>query len=157
MTVTKSTIAKRIKEHFVAVKNRQVNKSAIAKYLLESRPSHWIKLHKPQVISTERNYFCRLVRDAVKIQKFKFSTGFTDNGYQHSCNSIISGCNDHRKVETKCTDVVSVVYRCTEITNILFTFYKFYALLYIGGFNAQSILCQRKRPTLGCCRNFRCL
>ncbi|MGR8252494.1 GIY-YIG nuclease family protein, partial [Escherichia coli] len=67
---TKRTIAERVKEHISAVKNRQTNKSAIAEHLLNAGSSHWIELHKPQVLSTESHYYSRVFREAIEIKKY---------------------------------------------------------------------------------------
>ncbi|KAI8426672.1 hypothetical protein MSG28_014390 [Choristoneura fumiferana] len=53
--------AERVKEHIAAVKNRHVNKSAIADYLLGSGPDYWIELHNPKILSTERHFYSRMV------------------------------------------------------------------------------------------------
>ncbi|KAF9824850.1 hypothetical protein SFRURICE_001428, partial [Spodoptera frugiperda] len=37
----------------------------------EAGSNHWIELHNPQVISTERHYIPRLVREAIEITKYK--------------------------------------------------------------------------------------
>ncbi|CAH0700370.1 unnamed protein product [Spodoptera exigua] len=66
---TKRTIAERLKEHIAAVKNRQSNKSAIAEHLLQAGSNHWVEFHRPQILSTDRHYHTRLVREAVEIKK----------------------------------------------------------------------------------------
>ncbi|XP_045535026.1 uncharacterized protein LOC123721196 [Papilio machaon] len=68
---TKRTITSRIKEHIRAVKNNDPQKSAIAEHLLDPSTNHWIELHSPQVLSTERHYIPRLVREAIEIAKCK--------------------------------------------------------------------------------------
>lgn len=68
---TKRSISQRIQEHIKAVKNRQTHKSAIAEHLLEAGPNHWIEFHKPRILSTERHYIPRLVKEAIEISKYK--------------------------------------------------------------------------------------
>ena len=38
---------------------------------MKSGSNHWIELHNPQVISTERHYVPRLVREAIEITKYE--------------------------------------------------------------------------------------
>ncbi|KAI5643765.1 hypothetical protein NE865_04161 [Phthorimaea operculella] len=66
---TKRSISERVKEHIAAVKNRQTHKSAIAEHLLTSGANHWIELHAPKVLSVERHYYSRVVREAIEIKK----------------------------------------------------------------------------------------
>lgn len=40
-------------------------------HLLEVGPKRWIELHYPQVLSAERRYIFRLVREAFEITKYK--------------------------------------------------------------------------------------
>ncbi|KAI5638761.1 hypothetical protein NE865_08645 [Phthorimaea operculella] len=68
---TKRTIVDRMKEHIRAVKNNDAQKSAIAEHLNQAETNHWIELHNPQVLSTERHYIPRLVREAIEITKYK--------------------------------------------------------------------------------------
>ncbi|RVE40688.1 hypothetical protein evm_014663 [Chilo suppressalis] len=68
---TKRTIACRMKEHIKAVRNNDTQKSAIAEHLIDSGSNHWIELHNPQIISTERKYIPRLVKEAIEITKHK--------------------------------------------------------------------------------------
>lgn len=66
---TKRTIHERVKEHIAAVKNRQSNKSAIAEHLLERGTNHWIEFYRTQVLSTDRHFYSRVVREAIEIKK----------------------------------------------------------------------------------------
>lgn len=68
---TKRTISCRIKEHIRAFKNNEPRKSAIAEHLLEAGTNHWIELHNPQILSTERHYIPRMVKEAIEILKYK--------------------------------------------------------------------------------------
>lgn len=117
---TKRTISERVKEHIAAVKNRQTNKSAIAEHLLEAGSNHWIELHQPQVLSTDRHYYSRVVREAVEIKKYKNFN--REDGYRLSTawNPVISSrCKPRRNnVGRECKDVLSVVCRSTDDNNI---------------------------------------
>jgi hypothetical protein len=108
---TKRTIAERVKEHIAAVRNRQVNKSAIAEHLLESGPNHWIELHKPKVLSTERHFYSRKIREAVEIRKHRNFN--RDDGFKisSSWNPIIGKCRRQKTAPVTSPDIVSVVCR----------------------------------------------
>lgn len=112
---TKRTIAERVKEHIAAVKNRQVNKSAIAEHLVDSGPNHWIELHDPKVLSSERHFYKRIIREAIEIKKypnFNREDGFR---LSSSWNPIIGRCA-RRDVSSQCVDTVSVVCRTMNTT-----------------------------------------
>jgi hypothetical protein len=108
---TKRTIAERVKEHIAAVKNRQVEKSAIAEHLLLSGPNHWIELHAPKILSTERHYYPRIVREAVEIKKHKNFN--RESGFKLSSvwNPVINKWKHRAKSQSVVTDTVSVVCR----------------------------------------------
>lgn len=109
---TKRTVACRVKEHIRAVKNNEPEKSAIAKHLLEAGTNHWIELHNPQIISTERHYIPRLVREAIEISKYNNFN--RDDGFQLSSvwNPVVRLCsNQKRPRKVLRTDTVSFVCR----------------------------------------------
>uniref|UniRef100_A0A2H1WVT5 SFRICE_006042 n=1 Tax=Spodoptera frugiperda TaxID=7108 RepID=A0A2H1WVT5_SPOFR len=93
---TKRTVACRISEHIRAVKNNDAQKSAIAQHILEAGSNHWIELHNPQVISTERHYIPRLVREAIEITKYKIFN--REDGFQLSraWNPVVQLCNTRK-------------------------------------------------------------
>lgn len=110
---TKRTIACRVKEHIRAVKNVDTQKSAIAEHLIESGSNHWIELHNPQVISTERHYIPRLVQEAIEITKhrnFNREDGFQLSGVW---NPVVRMCRNQKNcvVPVARPDTVSVVCR----------------------------------------------
>ena len=100
-----------MKEHIAAVKNRQVEKSAIAEHLLQSGSNHWIELHAPRILSTERHYYSRIVREAVEIKKYKNFN--REDGYKLSStwNPVISLCKCREDKSDTVSDIVSVVCR----------------------------------------------
>lgn len=107
---TKRTVAERVKEHIAAVKNRQVNKSAIAEHIVDSGPNHWMELHKPNILANERHYYKRMVREAIEIKKYpNFNR---EDGFRLSAswNPVIAKCNRYVKTSQN-TDTVSVVCR----------------------------------------------
>lgn len=108
---TKRTIAERVKEHIAAVKNRQTNKSAIAEHLLESGPNHWIELHAPKVLSTDRQFYPRVVREAIEIKKYKNFN--REDGYRlsPSWNPVINRCSRRVLCLSETSDTVSIVCR----------------------------------------------
>lgn len=110
---TKRTVACRISEHIRAVKNNDTQKSAIAQHLLEAGSNHWIELHNPQVISTERHYIPRLVREAIEITKYKNFN--REDGFQLSraWNPVVQLCNV-RKSAKKDSRVDTVSFVCRE-------------------------------------------
>lgn len=114
---TKRTIAERVKEHIAAVKNRQVNKSAIAEHLLESGPNHWIELHAPKILSTERHYYSRLVREAVEIKKYPNFNREDGLKLAAAWNPVIRKCSRRDLYSVKPVDTVSVV--CRDISKLL--------------------------------------
>lgn len=109
---TKRTIACRVKEHVRAVKNADTQKSAIAEHLLESGSNHWIELHNPQVISTERHCIPRLVTEAIEITKYRNFN--REDGFQLSgtWNPVVKMCKNQKSaVPAIRPDTVSVVCR----------------------------------------------
>ncbi|XP_045454289.1 uncharacterized protein LOC123663666 [Melitaea cinxia] len=110
---TKRTIACRIKEHIKAVKNNDTQKSAIAEHLIHSGTNHWIELHNPQIISTERHYIPRMVREAIEITKHKNFN--REDGFKLSSvwSPVVRLCRDNgkRKSAVSLMDTVSVVCR----------------------------------------------
>ncbi|XP_045454293.1 uncharacterized protein LOC123663669 [Melitaea cinxia] len=110
---TKRTIACRIKEHIKAVKNNDTQKSAIAEHLIHSGTNHWIELHNPQIISTERHYIPRMVREAIEITKHKNFN--REDGFKLSSvwSPVVRLCRDNgkRKSAVSRMDTVSVVCR----------------------------------------------
>ena len=89
---TKRTIAERVKEHIAAVKNQQTSKSAVAEHLLDTGINHWMELHNPRILSTDRHYHTRLIREAIEIKKYKNFN--RENGFQLSStwNPVIRKC-----------------------------------------------------------------
>ena len=114
---TKRTIADRVKEHIAAVKNRRTSKSAIAEHLLEAGTNHWIEFHNTQVLSTERHFYSRAVREAIEIKKYKnfnredgFKLSATWNPVIKNLLPRFSARSDrHQGVCTDNRDTVSVV------------------------------------------------
>lgn len=109
---TKRTISCRIKEHIRAVKNNDIAKSAIAQHLLESGANHWIELHNPQVLSTERHYIPRMVREAIEITKYRNFN--REDGFQLSrtWNPVVNLCKSRRSVPNSSrSDIVSFACR----------------------------------------------
>lgn len=109
---TKRTVACRIKEHIRAVKNNDPHKSAIAQHLLESGTNHWIELHNPKILSTERRYIPRLVREAIEITKVKNFN--REDGFQLSkiWHPVLGLCkNKNKNVPAAREDIVSFVCR----------------------------------------------
>lgn len=112
---TKRTIAERVKEHIAAVKNRQINKSAISEHLLESGSNHWIELHDPKVLSTDRHYYPRIVREAIEIKKHVNFNREDGHKLSTSWNPVFSKCNRRRNIGIRqCADVFSTVCRSTD-------------------------------------------
>lgn len=109
---TKRSIATRIHEHIRAVKNNDQQKSAIAEHLLQSGSNHWIELHKPKVLSNERHYIPRLVREAIEIQKYKNFNREDGFVLANAWNPVLELCKINNRLQTKQkSDVVSVVCR----------------------------------------------
>lgn len=108
---TKRTIAERVKEHIAAVKNCDTHKSAIAEHLLESGPNHWIELHDPKILSTERHYYSRIVREAVEIKKYKNFNREDGFKLSTSWNPVIKKCSSRSLSARASSDTVSVVCR----------------------------------------------
>ena len=79
---TKRTIAERIKEYITVVQNHQINKSAIAEHIVDTETNHWIELHEPKILSTDRYYYPRIVREAIEIEKHK--NFYREEGYKLS-------------------------------------------------------------------------
>lgn len=116
---TKRTITSRVKEHIRAVKNNDTQKSAIADHLLTAGTNHWIELHSPKVLSTERHYIPRLVREAIEITKYRNFN--REDGFKLSStwNPVVSIINRQvkRLTSNQCGDTVSVVCRESEKTD----------------------------------------
>ncbi|RVE51733.1 hypothetical protein evm_003536 [Chilo suppressalis] len=110
---TKRTIACRMKEHIKAVRNNDTQKSAIAEHLIDSGPNHWIELHNPQIISTERQYIPRLVREAIEITKHKNFN--REDGFKLSSvwNPVVRMCKNRKNQKSVVprSDTVSIVCR----------------------------------------------
>ena len=89
------------------------NKSAIAEHLLESGPNHWIELHAPKVLSSDRQFYPRVVREAIEIKKFKNFN--REDGYKlSSWNPVISRCSRRGLCSRVTADTVSIVCRDSE-------------------------------------------
>ena len=115
---TKRTIAERVKEHITAVKNRQINKSAIAEHIVDTETNHWIELHEPKILSTDRHYYPRIVREAIEIKKHKNFN--REEGYKLSSawNPVIDKFKNRGLLSVKqCQDIVSVVCRNNSTVN----------------------------------------
>lgn len=65
---TKRSISIRLKEHIKAIQNNALEKSAIAEHLYDE-PSHYIHFEKASILSKERFYIPRLVREAIEIKR----------------------------------------------------------------------------------------
>ncbi|KAF9824422.1 hypothetical protein SFRURICE_019667 [Spodoptera frugiperda] len=81
-------------------------------HILEAGSNHWIELHNPQVISTERHYIPRLVREAIEITKYKIFN--REDGFQLSraWNPVVQLCNTRKtakKEESSRADTVVVI------------------------------------------------
>lgn len=113
---TKRTIAERVKEHIAAVKNRQTNKSAIAEHLLDSGPNHWIELHKPKILSTDRHFYPRIVREAIEIKKYRNFNREEGFRLSPSWNPVIGRCSRRVSSDSVSADTVSVV--CRDFDNL---------------------------------------
>ncbi|KAI5636520.1 hypothetical protein NE865_10765 [Phthorimaea operculella] len=109
---TKRSISERVKEHIAAVKNRQTHKSAIAEHLLSSGANHWIELHAPKVLSVERHYYSRVVREAIEIKKnpnnFNREDGFK---LSTTWSPVIDKIKTRDSPSDRSSDIVSVVCR----------------------------------------------
>ncbi|KAI5634371.1 hypothetical protein NE865_12919 [Phthorimaea operculella] len=109
---TKRSISERVKEHIAAVKNRQTHKSAIAEHLLTSGANHWIELHAPKVLSVERHYYSRVVREAIEIKKnpnnFNREDGFK---LSTTWSPVIDKIKTRDSLSDRSSDIVSVVCR----------------------------------------------
>lgn len=116
---TKRHISTRVKEHIKAVKNNDVHKSAIAEHLLESGANHWIELHNPKVLSTERHYIPRMVREAIEISKYRNFN--REDGFKLSSawKPVVNLCkNKSCSIRTeKRSDVVSVCCRELKVSS----------------------------------------
>ena len=103
--------------NIAAVKNAQTDKSVVAEHFLNSGTNHWIELHDPKVLSTDKNYYCRLVREAIEIKKHK--TFNRDDGFKLSTawNPVLNKFNNSEVPRTMFarTDCVSVV--CSQHYN----------------------------------------
>ncbi|XP_075980176.1 uncharacterized protein LOC142979382 isoform X1 [Anticarsia gemmatalis] len=109
---TKRSIAERVKEHIAAVKNRQISKSAIAEHLLEAGTNHWIEFHRPQVLSTERHFYSRIVREAIEIKKhpnFNREDGFKLSATWNPVITVTKPRYVSQSVSSQNRDTVSVV------------------------------------------------
>ncbi|XP_045449970.1 uncharacterized protein LOC123658651 [Melitaea cinxia] len=126
---TKRTIAERVKEHIAAVKNRQTNKSAIAEHILQPGINHWIEFHRTEILSTDRHFYSRLVREAIEIKKHK--TFNREDGFKLSptwnpvikitqprfSSQSVKYQNRHLPVDLQNRDIISVVCRGTNDNN----------------------------------------
>ncbi|CAH2210482.1 jg25889 [Pararge aegeria aegeria] len=110
---TKRSIATRVTEHIKAVRDNETHKSAIAEHILQGGTQYWIELHDPKVLSTDRHYIPRLVREAIEIRKH---TNFNrEDGFKLASvwNPVLELCKPrkHRTASQFKSDVVSVVCR----------------------------------------------
>ncbi|CAH2088741.1 unnamed protein product [Euphydryas editha] len=110
---TKRPISTRVSEHIKAVKNNDPQKSAIAEHILHPGTNHWIELHNPRVLSTDRHYIPRLVREAIEIRKHRNFN--RDDGFKLASmwNPVVELCKPEQsrmKAKEK-SDVVSVFCR----------------------------------------------
>ncbi|XP_050549511.1 uncharacterized protein LOC126910672 [Spodoptera frugiperda] len=67
---TRRTIAKRFKEHKAALKNKEIEKTAVAEHVLDSGPGHSIE-DRVEVISNDPCDRSRRIREAIEIRKRK--------------------------------------------------------------------------------------
>ncbi|KAI5638489.1 reverse transcriptase (RNA-dependent DNA polymerase) domain-containing protein [Phthorimaea operculella] len=113
---TKRTVSERVKEHIAAVKNRQMHKSAIAEHLITSGPNHWIELHAPKILSVERHYYPRIVREAIEIKKnpnnFNREDGFK---LSSAWSPVIDKLKPRDLSSVQSSDTVSVVCRPSAV------------------------------------------
>lgn len=111
-----------MKEHIAAVKNRQINKSAVAEHLLDMGTNHWMELHDPKILSTDRHYHTRVIREAIEIKKHKNFN--REDGFKLSpaWNPVINKCKPRVSPLSISVnpDTVSVVCR-SEPTDFLCT------------------------------------
>jgi len=65
---TKRSVHTRFKEHLTAIRNNEIGNSSIAEHL-DEQPSHYIRFDQAKIISKDRFYIPRLVREAIEIKK----------------------------------------------------------------------------------------
>ncbi len=99
------------------MKNQQTSKSAVAEHLLDMGVNHWMELHNPKILSTDRNYHTRVIREAIEIKKYKNFN--RENGFQLSStwNPVIRKCKSRILPSKANPDTVSVVCRRSGFTD----------------------------------------
>lgn len=109
---TKRSIGVRLNEHVKAVRDKDVNKSAIYQHLVENDTdisSHSIRFDQAKVISTDRFYTHRLVREAIEIKRRRNFNRDDSLKLSPAWDPVLNFGAPTRNAATNSTDTISIV------------------------------------------------
>lgn len=104
---TKRNVSTRLTEHIRAMKNVDINSSALAEHSLTSGTSHYIRFDKARVLSREKFFVPRKIREAIEISRLPNFNRDRGWALPQAWKSCLYGTYDSEVIEPD-RDTVSV-------------------------------------------------